>query len=65
MITIEFGKDRYHLINAMVGWCHEHFGNGGWLAHPDDRWAIKTAFGNSFFQFKHEEDATMFALRWK
>lgn len=59
-----FGKDRYHEIQYMISWCHLQFGDGGWLASPSCTWATESAFGNTFFKFKNEEDATMFALRW-
>lgn len=62
---VQFGKDRYHQINDMADWCYEHFGSGGQLARPDDKWALDMAFGNSFFKFKNEKDAIMFILRWK
>jgi hypothetical protein len=62
---IHFGKGRYHEIETMVKWCYEHFGDGGWLADPKCSWAVGSAFGNTFFSFKNEKDATIFALRWK
>jgi hypothetical protein len=62
---IQFGKSRYQEIDTMVKWCHEHFGDGGWLARCGCSWAVESAFGNTFFKFENESDATLFALRWK
>lgn len=60
---ITFGKDKYHLINDMVTWCYENFGDGGLLANHDNSWAAESAFGNTFFKFKNEHDLSLFALR--
>lgn len=65
MTEIQFGKNRYHEIETMIKWCYEHFGNGGWLAQPNSKWSVESGFGNTFFMFKNEQDATLFALRWK
>jgi hypothetical protein len=63
--VIQFGKGRYHEIETMIKWCYEHFGGGGWLPSPGCSWSVESAFGNTFFIFKNEKDATIFALRWK
>jgi hypothetical protein len=63
MTEIQFGKDRYQEISSMCYWCWENFGDGGYLA-PHARWTLEQAFGNSFFRFKDDKDATFFALRW-
>jgi hypothetical protein len=62
---IQFGKDKYHEVETMIKWCYEHFGEGGWLAKPGSKWSVDSGFGNTFFIFKNEKDATIFALRWK
>lgn len=64
-VEVHFGKDWYHRQNDMIAWCHENLGDGGWLARPDNSWAVECAFGNTFFKFKNEQDAVLFALKWK
>lgn len=64
MITITVDKRNYHKRNDMVQWCHENLGDGGWLSHQGYAWAVESAFGNTFFKFEHEHDATLFALKW-
>lgn len=64
MTEIAFDKRRYHEIQDMVSWCYNQFGQGGYLAKPYDRWTLEQAFGNSFFRFLDDKDATLFALRW-
>jgi hypothetical protein len=70
---IHFGKDRYHLQGEMQGWCEQHFGPGKWTGgqlktwEGMDRynWVISSMFGNTFFQFRKESDAVLFALKWQ
>ncbi len=63
---VHFGKDRYHQVEDMLGWCENQFGEGGYIysANDTERWALVIAFGKSSWLFKNPEDATMFALRW-
>lgn len=73
--TIEIGKEKYHLQREMISWCQAQFDtdsrNWYWASSApeswDDleKWCISSAFGKSFFYFKNEADATMFALRWR
>lgn len=56
---VQFGKDRYHEIQDMAQWCQENIGAG---RYPP--WAVETRFGNTFFFFVNERDATLFSLRW-
>lgn len=75
-ITVEFGKDKYHLQRQMEEWCTEHISQNprykNWVfMKPKDgeweglgQWCMDSAFGNTFFYFKNESDATMFTLRW-
>ena len=65
MIEIYFGKDRYHEIQEMISWLFCNVGHGGYLDDPKGLWKIEQAFGSSFFRFKREQDATIFALKWK
>lgn len=46
---------------AALDWCYEKFGEG--LRHntTTGTWAY---CGGRSFEFKHEEDAVLFALRW-
>lgn len=69
MTKVQFGKDHYHLQNEMIEWCKKYISpNYGWRK-PDkerwgDDWGIVSMFGNSFFYFIEERNATLFALRW-
>jgi hypothetical protein len=55
----------YHLQQDMIEWCKENFGlGGGWVEDEVSHWSVSSAFGNTFFKFKREADATLFALRW-
>ena len=71
MIQIEFGKDRYHTNDAMINWCRQNLGFGGWVyGNPNDwdegrKWAISSQFGNTTFYFSDEGTASLFILRWK
>jgi len=62
-----FGRDHYHLHPEMYQWCQDHLGKGGWHIpqHGDERWGLNINFGFACFYFKHEEDATLFALKWQ
>jgi hypothetical protein len=72
--TIQFGKDKYHLQGEMESWCTKHIGENpphkNWFySKPNDweglgSWGMSSMFGSTFFYFKHEKDATAFALRW-
>lgn len=64
MNEITFGKNRYHLNGTMEAWCEEHIGSGGWTNSDAALWKIESMFGNTTFTFKHDRDATAFALRW-
>jgi hypothetical protein len=68
MITVQFGKDRYHQQNEMISWCHANVGQGGWRipnsAHIGDHWGVESCFGNTMFHFLDEKYATLFTLRW-
>lgn len=71
--VIEFGRDYYHLQDEMQNWCMRHFGNGEWTSGPVKtwmgmhfiNWVIWCQFGTTFFQFRQESDAVLFALKWK
>ena len=66
MIRIEFGKDQWHQINNMVQWCRDNLGDSGWLyGNPDVMWCVESAFGNTMFTFRQEQDAILFSLKWK
>jgi len=64
MNTVEFSKDKYHLIEEMNRWLRENVGDGGWMPMLDARWKIEGAFGHHTYTFKDPRDATLFALRW-
>lgn len=75
MVTVEFGKENYHEQGIMINWCNKYIGTNppysDWCwATPDkwpkdNKWAIQSMFGTTFFYFKEEKDATMFILKWK
>ena len=72
--TVEFGKDKYHLQYDMEKWCKEHIGKNplytSWVSGEPrswegmGTWCMSTMFGTTFFYFKEEKDAVLFALRW-
>lgn len=74
MKTVHFGKSHYHLQGVMINWCNKHVGvnppNDDWAWNTikewdrEGPWCIQSAFGNTWFYFKNDSDATMFALRW-
>ena len=65
MIEFVFDKHSHHLQNEMVRWCEENIGPGGWLNEPYYIWHVRAVFGNTFFMFEHQKDATAFSLRWR
>jgi hypothetical protein len=65
MTEVEFGRDKYHLIEEMNRWLRDNVGEGGWMPMLDARWKIEGAFGNHTYYFKDPKDATLFALKWK
>lgn len=65
MNTVEFDKDKFHLIETMNAWLRENVGPGGWAPVLDAKWHIESAFGHSWYKFEDPKDATLFALRWK
>lgn len=73
---VNFSNRYYHLQSQMIDWCNDTIGKN---PKPSDdwcwnkpteweegtRWSIASAFGNTFFYFKHAEDASAFILKWK
>ena len=78
-VVVEFGKSQYHLQSQLMAWCEANVGPGRWAFEqaPKDwdnykthggefaLWTISSAYGNTFFAFKNEKDATLFSLKWK
>lgn len=76
-ITVQFDKDKYHLQSEMTKWCEEFLGKNAdgrnWIIgnYEDENewhtrtWALSSMFGNTFFYFKNESDATAFTLKWQ
>jgi hypothetical protein len=69
VIEFKFGRERFHEAQEMSLWLIDHYGRGMWYRHAmvennDCRWAQESAFGITWFYFRNQEDATMFALRW-
>ena len=71
-VKVWYDKSEYSLHRVKEEWCTENIGQGTW-GNPKDwvngwptkyKWTMNTIFGNSFFYFKEESDATMFILRW-
>ena len=71
-VKVRYGRDEYSLYRIKEEWCMKHIGKGVWGDpknwdlewNKDAKWAINTVFGNSFFFFKEERDATLFILQW-
>ena len=71
---VSFNNRQYHLQNDMISWCEEHIGMNApyrnWVASKPNswggmgRWCVASAFGNTYFYFRDEADATAFMLRW-
>jgi len=55
MIEFVFDQHSHHLQNDMVRWLNE----------PYYIWHVTAVFGNTFFKFKHEKDATAFSSKWR
>ena len=77
MTEIKFDKHRYHEHHDMMQWCNDNLGDGCWgqLDGPEryginrtgqERWSYEWAgYGGKFsFQFRNEQDAMLFSLRW-
>ena len=60
---VKLDRSYWHKLPAMIEWCTDNFGEG---THNflGDTWSLETAFGNSYFGFKREQDATLFSMRW-
>jgi hypothetical protein len=53
------GIDRWPVYaRDAIDWCHEHFDN------RDGETATWLYYTRGQFEFEHEEDAMLFALRW-
>jgi hypothetical protein len=64
---ISFGKDRFHEQDAMIEWCKQHCGEGGYHAftkREDARWSVDRMFGHAHFFFKEEKDVVLFSMKW-
>jgi hypothetical protein len=71
MNHITFGKDQYHLQNAIQDWCEEQFGPGRYIyqSYPKDwtglpNWTVHVMFGRTTFAFKDDKHYNWFVLRW-
>lgn len=71
MIELQFGKDKYVYQSAMIAWCKEHAGHGGWVGCKEAldqaahvQWGVESMFGNTFFYFRDEKVATVFSLKF-
>ena len=68
LIEFHFGKSRYHDQAEIRQWIEDSFGPGKYGAEAASEgistWSWETQFGNTYYYFVNEEDATMFALRW-
>ena len=67
---IKLGREYYHRIRDIEKWCLDNIGNGDWAGQSDFRedsnlqWSNNQMFGTTFFRFRRDSDATLFALRW-
>jgi hypothetical protein len=72
-MKFQFDKDQYHRQNEMELWCRENIGYGKWTYGDIDnwkgmegaRWVIWSMFGSTFFKFRYQKDAVLFALKWE
>lgn len=64
MIEVQLNRDYYIKHTVIYNWCTEMFGPS---YRPGElyRWSMSEAFGNQFYQFERDEDATLFTLKWK
>lgn len=72
--TLVLGREHYHLQRDMEQWCEQNIGknksNKNWVFNEPKSWedlgdwCMSSMFGNTFFYFKRDEDAMMFALKW-
>ena len=55
-----------HLKSSQAkSWCHENLGRDWWKDEEDGVWSWQVGKDlTTEFQFKHEQDALLFALRW-
>jgi hypothetical protein len=50
-------------------WCQEQIGKGAYFDSrafwdPEVKWSVDQSYGNIYFTFRNDRDATMFVLRW-
>lgn len=50
-------------------WCEQQIGKGAYFDSrafwdPAVLWCVDTSYGNIYFTFRNERDATLFVLRW-
>ena len=55
-----------HLKSSQAkSWCHENIGKDWWIDSTDGVWSWQVGKDlTTEFQFKNEQDAVLFALRW-
>lgn len=55
-----------HLKSSQAkSWCHENLGRDWWTNEEDGVWSWQVGKDlTTEFQFKNEQDAIFFALRW-
>ena len=55
-----------HLKSSQAkSWCHENLGRDWWTDEEDGVWSWQVGKDlTTEFQFKNEQDAIFFALRW-
>ena len=55
-----------HLKSSQAkSWCHENLGRDWWKDEEDGVWSWQVGKDlTTELQFKHEQDALLFALRW-
>lgn len=65
LIRISFGRDKYELIDLMIGWLYKNIGPGGYIDDPDNKWFLTVYFGYATFHFRDPNDALIFSLVWE
>ena len=63
--TIRIIVDGHLKSSQAESWCHENLGKDWWIDETDGVWSWQVGKDlTTEFQFKNEQDAVLFALRW-
>ena len=63
--TIRIKVEGHLKSNQAKVWCHENIGKDWWKDEEDGLWSwVVGKDRTTEFQFRNEQDAVLFALRW-